>query len=177
MEIESALPARRRWGREALFIATGLSIFGLDQLTKFLVRFYMTPRVEGGKSISLWPFSDPDPIRLTYIKNSGGAFGLFPNQTLFLILVGVLWVAIILYFYRKQSLSSPLLRLSLALQLGGAFGNLLDRIRLGHVTDFVDLRVWPIFNLADTSIVIGVFMLVFYLTLGKDKDKEIPPKG
>ncbi len=167
MEIESAIPARRRWGREALFIATVLSIFGLDQLTKFLVRSYMTV----GESVP-----DGSPIRLTYIKNTGGAFGLFPNQTLFLVIVGALGVAIILYFYRKQSLSSPLLRLSLALQLGGAFGNLLDRIRLGHVTDFVDLRVWPIFNLADTSIVIGVFMLIFYLTLRKDKDKEIPPK-
>ena len=135
----------------------GLSLFVMlaallaDQLSKALVLLTMYP----GQSIP-----ESGIFRLTYVKNTGSAFGLFPNQTLFLIFASFVGIAILLVFYRIHRVSGPILRISLGLQLGGAIGNLMDRLRLGYVVDFLDVGAWPVFNLADSAIVVGLVGLM-----------------
>ena len=95
-------------------------------------------------------------LRLTHVTNSGAIFGLFPNQA-----VGI---AVLVYFYHAHAGRDWRVRTSMGLLLGGAVGNLIDRFVLGHVTDFLDVGAWPVFNLADSSIVTGVIILaVVYL--------------
>lgn len=107
-------------------------------------------------------------IRLDYTRNTGAAFGLFrAGGGLFAGIALVVSGAIVLY-YRRVASGPLLIRAALGLVLGGALGNLLDRIRLGYVVDFIDLRWWPVFNLADSAIVVGVFLLVVQSLLRTD---------
>ena len=125
-------------------------VFSLDQLTKAVVRHNLLL----GESVP-----SEGLVRITHTFNTGSAFGLFTGQTFFLILASFAGIAILLLVYRNNPVPSLLLRLSLGLQLGGALGNLVDRIRMGHVTDFVDVGAWPVFNVADASIVVGIVIL------------------
>ena len=127
-------------------------VFVTDQFTKFLVRQFLVFRES---------YPEDGFFRITHTYNTGSAFGLFQDQNLPLILVSLVGITILLLIYRSQRRPSILLRLSLGLQLGGAAGNLLDRLRLDHVTDFVDVGAWPIFNLADASIVTGLVLLAY----------------
>ena len=136
-----------------------------DQATKGLVARTMSP----GQSIP-----DAGVLRVTYVTNSGSAFGLFPNQTLFLILASLVGIGVLLVFYRTHPVASFVLRLSLGLQLGGAVGNLVDRVRLGHVVDFIDVGAWPVFNLADSAIVVGLFGLMWIVTSAKYSGRPAP---
>ena len=136
-----------------------------DQATKGLVARTMSP----GQSIP-----DAGVLRATYVTNSGSAFGLFPNQTLFLILASLVGIGVLLVFYRTHPVASSLLRLSLGLQLGGAVGNLIDRVRLGYVVDFIDVGSWPVFNLADSAIVVGLVGLMWIVTSAKYGDRPAP---
>jgi signal peptidase II len=102
-------------------------------------------------------------LRFTYVENRGAAFGLLQDQTAFFVFVGVLVVGVIAASYRYLPRSGIRLHLALGLQLGGAIGNLVDRIRQGYVVDFVDFGYrsnwWPVFNVADSAIVVGVALL------------------
>src|SRR5687767_9536061 len=104
-----------------------------------------------------------DYFRFTYVENRGAAFGLLQDQTAFFVLVGVLVIGVIAASYRYLPRSGLLLHLALGLQLGGAIGNLIDRVRQGYVVDFVDFGYhsnwWPVFNVADSAIVVGVALL------------------
>jgi signal peptidase II len=142
------------WRREALFVVGAVLVFVVDQLTKSLAVAYLQP----AGSIPLVGF-----LRLSYVENRGAAFGVLQNQTFFFILVGVLVVGGLLASYRYLPTVSPLLNLCLGLQLGGALGNLVDRVRQGYVVDFVDLTWWPVFNVADSAIVVGVCVMAYYL--------------
>ena len=102
-------------------------------------------------------------IRFTYVENRGAAFGLLQEQTTFFILVGVTVIGVILYSFRQMPRPSIILTVALGLQLGGAIGNLIDRVRFGYVVDFMDLSVWPVFNVADSAIVCGVVGLAYTL--------------
>ena len=139
-------------------ILGGLSLIVLlaalvaDQFSKYIVLTSMYP----GQSIP-----ETGLFRITYVTNTGSAFGLFPNQTFYLIIASFVGIAILLVFYHIHRVSSPILRISLGLQLGGAIGNLMDRLRLGYVVDFLDVGAWPVFNLADSAIVVGLVGLVF----------------
>ena len=126
-----------------------------DQATKGLVTRTMSP----GQSIP-----DEGIVRATYVVNSGSAFGLFPDQTLFLTFASLVGIGVLLFFYRTHPVDSFMLRLSLGLMLGGAMGNLIDRVRLGHVVDFIDVGAWPVFNLADSAIVVGLIGLMWIVT-------------
>lgn len=135
-------------------VVTGLSVFLADLITKGLVRHLM-------------PFESSVPVirgvlYFTHVANPGAAFGLLANRTGFFVVVTLAVVGLILYYARQVKDAGPLMHVSLGLQLGGALGNLADRLRFGHVTDFVDFRVWPVFNVADTAIVVGV-ALFFWL--------------
>ncbi|MGI6601746.1 MAG: signal peptidase II [Dethiobacteria bacterium] len=126
----------------------------LDQLTKYLVASTM----EVGQSLSLIE----DFLAITYVRNPGAAFGVLPYRTAFLIIVTLIVVGLIVYFYHVLPASYTLLRLGMALQLGGALGNLIDRVRNVFVVDFIDLKFFPpVFNLADLFIVIGVIIFLF----------------
>jgi len=152
------------------FLGSALVVFGVDQASKALVQMHMRL----GESIPL-----VGPVRLTYVLNSGAAFGLFPGATGFLVLASFVGILLVLYLYRFQWGQGRLLRLALGLQLGGATGNLVDRLRTGYVVDFIDLRVWPIFNLADSSIVVGLTLLLALTLLDRPRrepEPAAPPK-
>lgn len=116
-----------------------------------------------------WP--QEAPIRLTYVVNTGAAFGLLPNYSLFLVLIAFLVIGMVLIYQRYLPARSFLVQVALGLQLGGAVGNLVDRLRYGYVIDFIDVRVWPVFNLADFSISLGVALLAYVLIFSKEKQE------
>ena len=133
-------------------ILVGLGVLSLDQVTKRLVSSNMSL----GESIPAEGW-----VRITYGVNTGAAFGLFQDHTLLLTVLSVFAIGFLVYFYRAHSQLHPMFRLALGLQLGGAFGNLIDRVRLGSVVDFIDVGPWPIFNVADSAVVTGVALLAF----------------
>lgn len=108
-------------------------------------------------------------VRLTYITNTGSAFGLFRDQMVFLVISAVIGIGAIVFYHMAHSRKTLPLTVSLGLMLGGAAGNLAERLVRGHVTDFIDLRVWPVFNVADSSIVIGVAVLAWLLFVPASK--------
>lgn len=128
-----------------------LAVVLLDQATKQWAQQALQP----GASAPL-----PVPwLQWTLVHNTGAAFGLFPQWTAGLIVVSLATCGLILWSLRRGR--SPFPSAALALILGGAIGNLIDRARWGHVVDFIDLRVWPVFNLADSAITIGVAMVLW----------------
>ena len=102
-------------------------------------------------------------VSLTYVTNTGAAFGLFPDHGVIFMVIAVVVIAAIIFYYRYLPGDQWLVQISLGLQLGGALGNLVDRLRYGHVIDFIDFKVWPVFNVADSSIFVGVVILAFHL--------------
>ncbi len=144
--------------RNLIIIVSSIIIF--DQLSKQLVVSMM----ELGQSITLIR----NFLYLTYVRNPGAAFGMFPYQTAFFIAVTLVVVVLILYYYRYLSEDHRWMRLGLSLQLGGALGNLIDRITSAYVIDFINFTIWPpVFNLADAAIVTGiaVFLVAFWRDL------------
>ena len=146
---------RRPLYRDWNLLQAAVLILALDQLTKFVVR----QTLDWQQS---WPCCDF--FRFTHVHTTGSAFGLFQDQNLTLLVVSLVGIVALAIIYGMQERPGCLLRASIALMLGGAAGNLLDRILLGHVTDFIDIGPWPVFNLADSSIVVGL-MLMGWLTL------------
>ena len=157
---------RVSWYRDKLLLLTIAVVFAADQLTKLLVNRYLA-------LYESWP--SEGFVRLTHGLNTGTAFGLLPNQTTVLIVASLLAIGFLYYFYRTQALPMRVLRLGIGLQLGGAFGNLIDRLRNGAVVDFIDVGPWPIFNLADSSIVIGIAIIVGVTMLTKDESRPAAP--
>lgn len=154
--------SRGRLARGWIFFTVAFLVVVIDQVSKFLIRANMAL----GESLP----SD-GVVRLTYVTNTGASFGILPGQTLPLLITAIIGVVALLLFYFYMPLPSLLLKAALGLQLGGAIGNVIDRILFGKVTDFIDFRVWPIFNLADSSIVVGVGLLVLFLLLSARKGK------
>ncbi|GAB6094502.1 signal peptidase II [Desulfatiferula olefinivorans] len=156
---------REKWIR--LMSVSGLTVL-LDQISKIvIVRF-----LAYGESIPVIPGC----FNLTYVLNPGGAFGLFAGHSqwvrimLFLVF-SLVAVGFIFYLYRDVPPTHPMLASALALILGGAVGNLIDRIRMGKVVDFLDVYAgsyhWPAFNVADSAICIGVGVFVYHMVSGK----------
>jgi signal peptidase II len=127
-----------------------------DQLTKAIV----TSRLDLGDEVDV-----VGPFSLHHVTNSGIAFGLFASATSIVILLTSVAVAWMLYFFARSGARHPVLPVALGLVIGGSVSNLVDRVRLGHVTDFLNVRYWPAFNLADTFIVVGVAALLLALVL------------
>ena len=100
-------------------------------------------------------------LHFTYVHNYGAGFSLFQNQTLLFIVFAVLVIAAILYYYNKITKNYVLI--GAALILSGAVGNLVDRLIFGYVIDFIDFRIWPMFNIADSAITIGAVLVMIYL--------------
>ena len=113
---------------------------------------------------------------ILHVTNTGSAFGLFQNGGLLFVGVAIFVSLAILVYYRYVPDGEWLTRISLGLQLGGALGNLIDRLRVGHVVDFVNLHFWPVFNVADASIVCGVCLLA-YLLLREEQAERHAARG
>lgn len=147
-------------------------MFLVDQISKSVVRAC----IPLGSSIPVLP----DILHITHVQNPGAAFGLFPNATV-LFIITALFVSAILLWMGKKGFDRRRMAVATGMMLGGALGNLVDRIRLGAVTDFIDLRVWPIFNFADTALTLGVLLILWWeisITPGETKGPaEIIPPG
>ena len=159
-----------RIGRRAVhdlpfFLVAG-AVYGLDQLTKALVRNGLAL----GES---WP-SETWLVKITHITNSGAAFGILQGQGVFLTVTAFVAIAAIFFYYAFPPLEHGLLRFALGLQLGGAIGNLTDRLRFGAVTDMFHFPHYPAFNVADSSIVVGLVLVVGFFVLRGDGPKPKP---
>ena len=142
-----------------VFFLTALLIVTADQLSKLWIRSNLLV----GQSLPEAGF-----FRLTHVHNTGAAFGLFQDQTFALTIVALVGIAVLLvyalFIYRRFPLLDNGLGISaLGLVLGGTVGNLIDRLRFGYVTDFIDVGIWPAFNIADSAIVVGVIIFAYSL--------------
>ncbi len=127
-----------------------LTAAAADQLTKYLV----VGTLELGDSVHI-----VGPLSIHHVRNTGIAFGLFSDATGVVIGLTSIAIAALVVFFAHSGSRHPLLPVAVGLVLGGSLSNLVDRLRLGHVTDFIDFDYWPAFNLADTFIVVGVGLL------------------
>jgi len=134
----------------------------LDQLSKFFALQGLSPQA----SISLIP----NVLDLTLVRNPGVAFGLFGGSTA--LLFTVITVSLVVLFFisnRSHHQASPSVRWALSLILGGAIGNWIDRLRFGAVIDFIDFRIWPVFNIADSAITVGVCIYLIHVLSSKER--------
>jgi signal peptidase II len=154
------------WTQWASLATVALSALGADQLTKAIV----TSRLDLYDEVHV-----VGPFSIHHVTNSGIAFGLFASAASIVILLTSLAVAWMLYFFARSGSRHPILPVALGLVMGGSLSNLVDRVRLGHVTDFLDLRYWPAFNLADTFIVVGVAALLLALVVS-DRNAAKPQR-
>lgn len=148
---------REKWMRFLLPAVAVLTLVA-DRLSKWVVMASLKPGESWNPVAALERY-----VSLTYVTNTGAAFGLFPDHGTILMVIAVIVIFIIVVYYRRLPGDRWLVQTSLGLQLGGAVGNLLDRLRYGHVIDFIDFKVWPVFNVADSAIFVGVVILAFHL--------------
>jgi signal peptidase II len=132
-------------------IAVAFAAIVADQLTKQIV----VAQLEFGESVDVI-----GPLSIHHVRNSGIAFGLFSTWASAVTLLTAVAVAWMIAYFARSGARHPVLPVALGLLIGGSAGNLVDRLRQGHVTDFLDLRYWPAFNLADAFIVVGVAILL-----------------
>ena len=143
------------------FLIPFLGLLIADQAVKHLVRTTMVQ----GQSIPIIE----NIFHITYIENPGAAFGILANQRmLFLILTAVI-VGVMIYLYCSLSNKKSLTAISLGIVVSGAIGNFIDRFMQGTVTDFLDFRIWPIFNIADIAICVGLALICYFIIInGED---------
>jgi signal peptidase II len=155
---------------DIVFGSVAVFIVVADQLTKALIRANLAP----GEALF-----DLGWFRIIHLQNTGASFGLFSGQPLVVLITGIIGVVLILLLVfllrsRWSFIQNMWVRAGMALVMGGAIGNnIIDRLWQGHVTDFLDFKVWPAFNIADMSITVGVviiaYRLIFYSGLIKSK--------
>jgi signal peptidase II len=138
--------------------AIALAAVIADQVTKHVV----AGNLQLGEGVHV-----VGPLTIRHVQNSGIAFGLFSNATAAVIVVTTIAIAWMLVYFARSGARHPVLPVALGLVIGGSVSNLADRVRLGFVTDFLDFRYWPAFNLADSFIVIGVGILLAALVLAE----------
>ena len=146
----------------AAFLFFGVLV--LDQLIKGLIQVSCLP----GESIPViegW-------FHITYVLNPGAAFGLLENQTWFFILAAAAISLAFIWYYPRLRRECGFLHYGCVAMVSGAMGNLIDRIKTGLVVDFLDFRIWPVFNLADIAIVLGVISMVYAILFKLKEDEE-----
>ena len=156
MQKASSIPGK--W-RIFLFFLTTLSVVVIDQISKIWIRSQLAV----GQSLP-----ETGWLRLTHVRNTGAAFGLFQGQSLPLTIVAFVGIAAILVYALVVYRGFPFLgnipnRVALGLVLGGTVGNLVDRLSFGYVTDFIDFTIWPAFNIADSAVTVGVILFAYSL--------------
>lgn len=143
-------------------LGIGILVFIIDQLVKHLV----VSTMHLGQSLPVIK----GIFHITYVLNPGAAFGMLEHQRWFFILVALAAVLLGAAFYKKLQQESFLMRSGAGLMLGGAVGNLADRIQSGLVVDFLDFRIWPVFNIADIAICAGAGILIFDIWQRRNED-------
>jgi signal peptidase II len=151
------------WRPVALFLVSAWVAL-LDQISKSVVS-RLVPMY--GSVVCLGGL-----VRITHVRNAGAAFGVFQGRQPMLIAAALAAVGIIVVSYPRVSLSNWPARFGLGLGLGGALGNLIDRLRFGGVVDFVEVGPWPVFNLADTAIVVGVALILLGMMRSPGRKEE-----
>ncbi|MDP2211995.1 MAG: signal peptidase II [Candidatus Aquicultor sp.] len=148
-----------------MFYIVATLIIVIDQITKAIVRSAMPI----GESLPLIP----GVLYLTHIANSGAAFGILQNNRVIFFVAAAVVISLIFCFQRSLGKDNRAMNFCLGLVMGGAIGNLIDRVTIGAVTDFIDFRFWPVFNVADSAIVIGaIFLGLIILSLAKEERVE-----
>jgi signal peptidase II len=132
-------------------LAVAFAAIVADQVTKQIV----VSSLELGESVHI-----VGPLEIRHVTNPGIAFGLFSSWATAVTVLTAVAVGWMLFYFARSGARHPVLPVALGLLVGGSISNLVDRLRLGHVTDFLDLRFWPAFNLADSFIVVGVAILL-----------------
>jgi signal peptidase II len=150
-----------------LFYSLALLITGLDQLLKFLV----VKNLALGQSLPLIG----QAVKLTYVRNTGAAFSLFVGFSPYLAAVGLIAALVVIYWHTRTSPKNILLQIGLAAVLGGCCGNLLDRVVRHYVIDYLDFKLWPVFNLADLAINLGVVLIAWSLFCQKEEQHAAGP--
>lgn len=138
-----------------VFFICASIVLGLDQYTKYMIQ----SNIPASSSLEIIP----NFLYITHVKNPGAAFGLFQDATPVLTIisfVAIIMIIVIKYFLK---IKSYFYYVSLGLILGGALGNLIDRFFLGEVIDFIHVAYWPVFNIADSSIVVGFIIVIILL--------------
>lgn len=157
--MQKASELRGGWGQSVPLFLIALLVIAADQLSKLWIR----SNLPVGQSLF-----GAGLLEITHVRNTGAAFGLFQGQSFLLTIVALVGItgllACVLVIYRRfPLLDNRLGELALGLVLGGATGNLIDRLRFGYVTDFIDVGLWPAFNLADSAITLGAILLAYSL--------------
>lgn len=165
-------PAPRR-GFDVWPLAVAAVALVLDQATKAAIIAALGP-AEAGNRIALIP----DFLEFVHTHNTGIAFSLLRGQNSALLLIGLVVIGLLVYYYRAMPRNSTLLRVTVGGVVGGAVGNLVDRVRLGHVTDFIHVYVpgvfnYPVFNVADSFVTVGMIVIAAYLFFFDHS----PPRG
>jgi signal peptidase II len=156
----------------AALLAFAAVIVGLDQWSKALVR----AQLDMGEMWSPWEWLTPY-ARVIHIDNSGAAFGIFQNGGMFFTIMAVVVALIILVYFPQIPEEDWAFRLALGMQLGGAVGNLIDRLRFGAVTDFISVGTFPVFNIADSSITVGVGVLLLAMWIKERQEHNKPAEA
>lgn len=138
--------------RDGWFFLVALVVIGLDQFVKWVIRESVGL---GDRHSVVWP------LEIVHFTNSGAAFGMLQGAGPLLVLTSVVGMAAITIYLFNPEFAHPLMRLGLALMLGGAVGNLIDRVKDGEVVDFIKVPNFPAFNVADSAITIGVLLLAW----------------
>lgn len=149
-----------------LFGVAGLIII-FDQITKAIVR----ANIPFGGQWMRWEWLAPY-FRFVHWENTGAAFGLFQQGGLIFGILAVIVAGFIIYYFPQIPEDETLMRVAVAMQLGGALGNLVDRVLFGPVTDFISVGTFPVFNIADSSITVGVGLLLLSLFITERKEKK-----
>ncbi len=157
--MQKASELRSGWRRNVVIFLAALLVVVADQLIKIWVR----SNIPVGESLFKAGF-----FQLTHVRNTGAAFGLFQGQSFLLSIVALIAISLLLVYILVLYRRSPFLdnvpeRIAIGLVLGGTTGNLIDRLRFGYVTDFVDFGLWPAFNVADSAVTVGVILFAFSL--------------
>jgi len=138
-------------------------VFSIDRLTKIAA----LKTLDLGRSIK----AIPGVLNITLVLNDGAAFGLFKGKSVFFVFIALAIIIVITAYLIKSRPLNRSVSIGLGLILGGAVGNLVDRIAFGSVIDFIDLGIWPVFNIADSCITIGAVVLVFSMLTKKPNSK------
>ncbi|MQG38487.1 MAG: signal peptidase II [SAR202 cluster bacterium] len=136
---------------DLVLMATLIIVIILDQLSKYTIKSQFN-------LYESWP--EIGIFRIYHTYNTGTAFGLLQGQTILLIVASLIALIFLIYIYNEYTKGNIILRIALGLQLGGAISNLSDRLAFGAVTDFISVGWWPVFNIADSSIVVGITILI-----------------
>lgn len=147
-----------------LYASISLVVLFIDQITKF----FAIKSLRGNAPIVIIE----NFLQLNYVENFGAAFGILQNKKIFFIVMTTIVVIGIIIYIKTNTNLTTIMKVSLAMVIGGAIGNLVDRVRLGYVVDFIDVRFWglydfPVFNIADSSIVIATLLICYLIIFNK----------